>query len=58
MNELASVASELDDGLVIARVVGEIDLSNSREIEREIADGVPNSADGMVDRSPGGHVSR
>ena len=48
MSELASIAVERDEGLVLATIGGEIDPSNARALGRELTDGVPNDAMGVV----------
>jgi anti-anti-sigma factor len=48
MSELASfIVSEAGE-IVVGALSGEIDLSNAKALEREIADAVPNTARGMV----------
>ena len=48
MSRLADLAVEEQDGTVVARVTGEIDLSNAAALERSMLDAVPNTATGMV----------
>ena len=48
MSELASFAVTKADEVVVGVLSGEIDLSNAKELEREIEDAVPNTALGMV----------
>ena len=45
---IAEVTVETIDGLVIARLDGEIDLSNAADLGGLIANGVPNEALGLV----------
>ena len=47
MSELAHLDLSGDD-VVVARLSGEIDLSNAAEVGDELASGVPNSALGLV----------
>ncbi|HEV8339678.1 MAG TPA: STAS domain-containing protein [bacterium] len=46
--ELARVAASLEDGLVIARLSGEIDLTNAAEIADRLFRAVPHTAQGVV----------
>lgn len=48
MNELASFVADREDDLVVGALSGEIDLSNATELERAIAEAVPNSVRGLV----------
>jgi anti-anti-sigma factor len=48
VTRLAELALESRDGLVMATVRGELDLSNVREISGGIVDGTPNSAAGLI----------
>jgi anti-anti-sigma factor len=48
VSRLADLAVEEQDGTVVARVTGEIDLSNAATLERSMLDAVPNTAAGMV----------
>lgn len=48
MSELARLAVERRDAVVVARVDGEIDMSNAGEIGRALAGAVPNGAAGLV----------
>ena len=48
MTELPNVTIGVDDGIVIASLTGEIDLSNAPEITDALLDGVPNEALGLV----------
>lgn len=48
MSRLADLAVEEEDGAVVARITGEIDLSNAATLERAMLDTVPNTATGMV----------
>jgi anti-sigma B factor antagonist len=45
---LADLHFESRDGLVIARVVGEIDMSNAGELATALTDATPNEALGIV----------
>ncbi len=48
MRELAELVLHADGDVLMANLSGEVDLSNSRELEREIVEAVPNHARGMV----------
>ncbi|MGH2724359.1 MAG: STAS domain-containing protein [Actinomycetota bacterium] len=48
MSTLATVAITEREGVVIARVRGEIDMSNAEALERKMGEAVPNTAVGMV----------
>ena len=48
MNELASFAADQEDDIVVGVLSGEVDLSNAAELERLIAEAVPNSVRGLV----------
>ena len=48
MSELASLVVTQDGEVVVASLTGEIDLSNATELERSVADLVPNGALGLV----------
>jgi len=48
VSRLADLLVEEQDGAVVARVTGEIDLSNAATLERGMLDAVPNTAAGMV----------
>ena len=48
MTELSNVTIAADDGVVIASLTGEIDLSNATEITDALLGGVPNEALGLV----------
>ena len=48
MSRLADLTVEGQDGAVVARITGEIDLSNAATLERAMLDAVPNTAIGMV----------
>ena len=48
MNELASFAADREDDIVVGILSGEVDLSNAAELERVIAEAVPNSVRGLV----------
>jgi anti-anti-sigma factor len=47
LDELAQIETEASDPIV-ARVVGEVDISNVDEVRRGLTDAVPNSACGLV----------
>jgi anti-anti-sigma factor len=48
VSDLASFAVINADEIVVGALSGEIDLSNAKALEGEIADAVPNTARGMV----------
>jgi anti-anti-sigma factor len=48
MDDLAQIAIEQHGDVAVARVGGEIDISNVAPARRELADGVPDSACGLV----------
>jgi anti-anti-sigma factor len=48
MNDLASFAAEQERDIVVGVLSGEVDLSNAADLERLIADAVPNSVRGLV----------
>jgi anti-sigma B factor antagonist len=48
MDDLAQIAIEQHDDVVVARVDGEIDISNVGPARRELTAGVPVSARGLV----------
>ena len=48
MTELPNVTIGVEDGIVVANLTGEIDLSNATEITDALLDGVPNEALGLV----------
>jgi anti-anti-sigma factor len=48
MDDLAQIAIEEHDDVVVARVAGEIDISNVGPARRELAAGVPGTARGLV----------
>lgn len=48
MTEHPNVAIGVEDGVVVAGISGEIDLSNATEITDALLDGVPNEALGLV----------
>jgi anti-anti-sigma factor len=48
VSRLADLVVEEQDGAIVARVTGEIDLSNAATLERGMLDAVPNTASGMV----------
>jgi anti-anti-sigma factor len=48
MTDGTSVRTEYRDGVVIAWILGEVDLSNARRIGENVARAVPNAAAGLV----------
>jgi anti-anti-sigma factor len=48
VRRLADFAIEVRDGLALARIRGDIDLSNVREIGAGIVEGTPNAAAGLI----------
>jgi anti-anti-sigma factor len=48
MSEAARVEVERLDGSMVARLRGEVDLANARDLEAELTDAVPNDATGLV----------
>ena len=48
MDDLAQIAIEQHDDVAVARVGGEIDISNVAPVRREMTEGVPDSACGLV----------
>ena len=48
MTELANLAVGSTNGVVVATLSGEIDLSNAAQITRSVVDAVPNEAVGLV----------
>ena len=48
MTELPNVTIGVEDGIVVASLTGEIDLSNATEITDALLGGVPNEALGLV----------
>lgn len=48
MNEQARITFEEEDAVLVVRISGEIDISNASELERAIAEAVPNTVLGMV----------
>jgi anti-anti-sigma factor len=48
VNELAGVTIEGDDQVVVARIVGDVDLSNASVVGDQLAEAVPNRALGLV----------
>ena len=48
MNELAAFATDREDDIVVGILSGEVDLSNAADLERLIAEAVPNSVRGLV----------
>ena len=45
---LATIQISLVDGLPVARISGEVDASNARELTARLANAVPNTAMGLV----------
>ena len=43
-HELAKIQVEVDEGTVVANIVGEIDPSNARDVGRRLTEAVPNDA--------------
>jgi anti-sigma B factor antagonist len=57
MNELAQIEIDQSRDVVVARVLGEIDISNVGTVKRELTDSVPNTALGLVvDLSHAAHL--
>jgi anti-anti-sigma factor len=57
MNELAQIKLEQEGDVVVARILGEVDISNAGQVRQELMDAVPNSARGIVvDVSSVGHL--
>lgn len=48
MNELARLVVDQQGGVTVARVTGEIDISNAEDIGSALQDAMPNSAVGLV----------
>lgn len=48
MSDLGELSIQEDGDVFLARLSGEIDLSNARDLERAIVDAVPNNAFGML----------
>lgn len=48
MSQLAHLAFEEQGRVVVARVAGEVDLSNAGDLQQSMLDAVPNTAEGMV----------
>lgn len=48
MSQLAHLAFEEQGRVVVARLAGEVDLSNAADLQRSLLDAVPNTAEGMV----------
>jgi anti-anti-sigma factor len=48
VSELAKLQLEREGGLVIAVIDGEVDPSNARDLGRDLTQGVPNDAMGVV----------
>ncbi len=48
MERIAEIGIDERDGFVVARIDGEVDISNIDEIRRELTTCVPNSALGLV----------
>lgn len=57
MSPLAEVRVEVRDEVPVARVEGEVDISNAEEVAAALREAVPNSAAGLVvDLSATGHL--
>ncbi len=48
MSQLAHLAFEEQGRVVVARLAGEVDLSNANDLQHSMLDAVPNTAEGMV----------
>jgi stage II sporulation protein AA (anti-sigma F factor antagonist) len=48
VSQLAHLAFEEQGRVVVARLAGEVDLSNAGDLQRAMLDAVPNIAEGMV----------
>jgi anti-anti-sigma factor len=48
MSDLASFRADEGEDVVVGELSGEVDLSNAADLERSIAESVPNSARGLV----------
>jgi anti-sigma B factor antagonist len=48
MSQLAHLVFEEQGRVVVARLAGEVDLSNAADLQRSMLDAVPNTAEGMV----------
>ena len=48
MSDLATFTAERNDDVIVGSLSGEVDLSNASELERAIAEAVPNSTRGLV----------
>jgi anti-anti-sigma factor len=48
VSQLAHLAFEEQGRVVVARVAGEVDLSNAGDLQQSMLDAVPNTAEGMV----------
>jgi anti-sigma B factor antagonist/stage II sporulation protein AA (anti-sigma F factor antagonist) len=48
MNDLASYTADQEGDIVVGVLSGEVDLSNATDLERLIAEAVPNSVRGLV----------
>jgi anti-sigma B factor antagonist len=48
VSQLAHLAFEEQGRVVVARVAGEVDLSNAGDLQQTMLDAVPNTAEGMV----------
>lgn len=48
MSQLANLAFEEQGRVVVARLAGEVDLSNAGDLQQSMLDAVPNTAEGMV----------
>ena len=48
MSDLASFRADEREDVIVGELSGEVDLSNAADLERAIAESVPNSARGLV----------
>jgi anti-sigma B factor antagonist len=48
VSQLAHLAFEEQGRVVVARIAGEVDLSNATDLQQTMLDAVPNTAEGMV----------
>jgi anti-sigma B factor antagonist len=57
MDDLARVEIERRDGVIVAQIFGDVDISNAEGVLRELMESVPNTALGLVvDVSKVGHL--
>ena len=57
MSDLAEVRVDTQGDVVVAHILGEVDISNAGVVERELMEAVPNTARGLVvDLSDVGHL--